>query len=119
MAEIRSGYVTAFFLFDVAEAIHLERVRGLIVPASEARFAPKSTTPAHVQYQQPPLSIEGDAVGAADVSGFRVRFKVFDYGVISVALTRALPSAWAELVRGALQWQEDPSLAAGAETRCR
>jgi hypothetical protein len=119
MGDIRVGHVTALFLFDVAEAINLEQVRGLIGPASEARFAPKSSTPPYVQYQQPPLAIEGEAVGAAALSGFRIRFKIFDYGVISVALTHALPATWEDLVRSAHQWQEDASLPAGAEARCR
>ena len=119
MLDIRSGQGTAFFLFDVAEAIHLDRVRGLIGPTSEARLVPKSSTPPYVQYQQPPLSVEGESLGMPEVGGFRARFKIFDYGVISVALTRPLPSTWPELLEQGLQWQEDATLAAETEARCR
>ena len=119
MLDIRSGQGTAFFLFDVAEAIHLDRVRGLIGPTSEARLVPKSSTPPYVQYQQPPLSVGGEALGMPELSGFRARFKIFDYGVISVALSRPLASTWPELVQQGLQWQEDATLASETEARCR
>ena len=109
MPDIRAGQGTAFFLFDVAEAINLEQVRALIAAASEARLAPKSSTPRYVQYQQPPLTVDTDGA----------RLKIFDYGVISVAITRALPDTWPELVRLGLQWQEDATLEADAEARCR
>ncbi len=119
MPEIRSGLGTAFFLFDVGEAIQLDRVRGLIGPTSEARLVPKSSTPPYVQYQQPPLSVDGASLGMPEVAGFRARFKMFDYGVISVALTRPLPSTWPELVDRGLHWQEDATLVSETEARCR
>jgi hypothetical protein len=109
MPDIHAGQGTAFFLFDVAEAINLDQVRALIAAASEARLAPKSSTPRYVQYQQPPLTVDTDGA----------RLKIFDYGVISVAFTRPLPETWPDLVRFGLQWQEDATLEAGAEARCR
>jgi hypothetical protein len=119
MPELLTGQVTALFLLEAAEIIDLTRVATLIAPTAEARFNPKATTPPYVQYRQPPLTIEGDAIGFPDVLGFRVRFKLYDYGVISVALVRPLPSSWAELIERALTWQEDPRLASTAETLCR
>jgi hypothetical protein len=119
MPAIGAGQGTAFFLFDVAEAIHLDRVRGLIGPTSEARLVLKSSTPAYIQYQQPPLAVEGEALGIPELAGFRARFKIFDYGVISVALSRPLAGAWPEMVQQGLQWQEDPTLLAETEARCR
>jgi hypothetical protein len=84
-----------------------------------ARLAPRPPTPPYVQYKQPPLSIDGEAVGVREIAGFRVRFKVFDYGVVSVAVTRALPPTWPELVAQGLQWNEDTELVAAAEGSCR
>jgi hypothetical protein len=118
MNTIRSGHVAAFFLFDVAEAIDLHRVRDLVGGVA-ARLSPKPTTPPYVQYQQPPISVEGEAADTPELHGFRVRFKVFDYGVISVALTRPVPATWGELLERGLQWQEDPALAPGVEAACR
>ena len=88
-------------------------MRGLIGPTSEARLVPKSSTPPYLQYQQPPLSVEGGALGVPELAGFRARFKIFDYGVISVALTRPLASTWPELLQEGLQWQEDAALGSG------
>jgi len=72
-----------------------------------------------VQYRQPPLTLHGDAIGLHDAMGFRVRFKLYDYGVISVALVRPLPDSWPELIERALAWQDDPRLAATSESLCR
>lgn len=119
MPTIRAGHVTAFFLYDVAEAIELQTVRGLIGGTVAARLNPKPTTPPYVQYKQPPLSAEGDTVGTPEIDGFRVRFKIFDYGVISVALTAPIPPTWPELLARGLQWQDDPRLATDAEAFCR
>jgi hypothetical protein len=114
-----AGHVTALFLYEAAEVIDLPTVAKLIAPTAQARFSPKATTPPYVQYRQPPLTIDGDALGLAEALGFRVRFKLYDYGVVSVALVRTLPESWSELIERALIWQEDPRLASTAESLCR
>jgi hypothetical protein len=119
MASIRAGQVTAYFLYDVAEAIDLQQVRSLIGDVVAARLSPKPATPPYVQYQQPPLAADGDVVGMREIAGFRVRFKIFDYGVISVALTASLPASWEELLVRGLEWQEDPRLLVETEAFCR
>jgi len=119
MPAIRSGLFTAFFLYDAAEAIDLQTVASLVERAARVPLTPKATTPSYVQYQQAPITIDGDVVGLPEALGFRVRFKLFDYGVISVALTRALPDSWTQLVDNALAWQDDPRLAATCESLCR
>jgi hypothetical protein len=119
MASIRAGQVVAFFLYDVAEAIDLDRVRGLIGGTVTARLSPKPTTPAYVQYQQPPVAVDGDIVQMAELDGFRVRFKMFDYGVISIALARPIPATWPALLACALELYDNPKLAADAEQFCR
>ncbi len=118
MAPIRVGHVTAFFLYDVAEAIDLQRVRTLIGGTVSARPSLKPT-PAYVQYQQPPVAVDGEIVEMPQLNGFRVRFKMFDYGVISVALTRPIPATWPELLARGLEWQEDLALSTNAEAFCR
>ena len=95
------------------------RVATLIAPTAQARLSPKATTPSYVQYRQPPLTIDGKAIGVADALGFRVRFKLYDYGVLSVALVGPLPPSWPELIERALTWQDDPRLASTADTLCR
>jgi hypothetical protein len=82
-------------------------------------MAPKPQTPPYIQYKHPPVSIEAEAAGVPDISGFRVRFRLFDYGVISVALTRAMPSTWDGLLAEGLGWYDNAAIAAGAERHCR
>jgi hypothetical protein len=119
MSAIRAGQATAFFQYDAAEVIDLQTVATLVGPTARVRLTPKTTTPSYVQYQQPPLTIDGDAIGVPETLGCKVRFKLFDYGVISVALMRALPTSWPALTDLALAWQDDARLSAAGESLCR
>jgi hypothetical protein len=96
---ITSATITAFYLFDVAEAIDLAALRHAIGGgATNAQLTTKSAAPSYLRYAVPPVAVDGDAVGRADVDGFRLRAKFFDYGVLSLALTRPFAGEWAELV---------------------
>jgi hypothetical protein len=117
--DMPQAHITAFFLFDIGDAIDLPHVQGQIDTTARARLSTKPPTPTYLQYQQPPLTIDGSAIGLADVDGFRVRLKAFDYGVLSVALSRPLPGSWEELLEAGLRWQEDPRLPSEAERLCR
>jgi hypothetical protein len=114
-----AGQLTAFFLFDVGEAIDLQLIRAQIDATQAARIATKPPAPTYLQYQQPPLTVDGAVLGVAEVAGCRTRFKAFDYGVVSVALTRDLPQSWPELLQAGLRWQDDAELATAAERLCR
>lgn len=98
MAHITSGQITAFFVFDVAEAVDLAAVRGRLGDAGhDARLAPRSAIPAYVQYQQPPVQVEAEALGLPSFEGLQARFKIFDYGVVSLALSRPFSGTWSDL----------------------
>ena len=115
MNDAISGYLTAFYLFDVAEAIDLDRLRRALGAGVAARLMPKPTTPPYVQYRQPPITIEGQAVDMPGSDGFSVRFKAFDYGVISVALTRPMSGSWEEWLAFGLECHENAALARNAD----
>ncbi len=120
MPQIRSAQLVAFYLFDVAETIDLSAVPALVGgPAVAARLAPKPATPAYVQYENPPLSFEGDLFGVVDVDAFRTRVRVYEYGVISLALTRRFTGDWSELVGAGQAFIESPELEQRAERVCR
>jgi len=112
------GHVTALFLFDVADAIDLDAVRRQVATAT-APLSTKPPAPAYLQYAKPPIVIDGGTIGSADAHGFRVRFKTFDYGVISVALSRPLPAEWTELLEAGIGWHDSAVLLADAEALCR
>lgn len=120
MSSIRSGQITAFYLFDVAELADLAGVTRLIpAETAQARLAPKPVTPAYVQYQQPPVVVDGDAVQMAELDGFKVRFKVYDYGVVSLALARPFSGSWVDLIAAGQAFIENDQLETRAEQYCR
>ena len=119
MSDAVSGHITAFFLFDVAEAIDLGRVQRELGAGVASRLAPKPTTPPYVQYRQPPITIDGQTVDTPDADGFSVRFKAFDYGVISIALTRPVSGTWSEWVTWGLGCHENTALPRHAERLAR
>ena len=98
MAKVRQGEICAFYLFDIAERVDLSAVPSLVGgPAIAARLAPKSPTPPYVQYEKPPLSFDGEVLGAGRIADFSVRVRLYDYGVMSLALSRPLSGTWSEL----------------------
>ncbi len=116
MTAIRSAQVVVFYLFDIAEAIDLAAVPTLIGgPTIAARLAPKSLTPTYVQYDKPPLSFDGEVLNAGTLDVFHVRFRAYDYGVLSIALTRPMTGSWAELVALGQSLVENDELEARAE----
>lgn len=115
---IRAGQITALSLFDVSESIELARLAELLpAPAPRAKLAPKAS-PSYVEYSVPPVQMDGDAVGFPDVDGFRVRIKVFDYGVVSCAFTRRFAGEWIELLAMASALANEQSLEASAAKVC-
>ena len=119
MPRIRSGHVTAFFLFDVAEGVDLAAVRTLLGSAGQsARLAPRPAIPAYVQYQQPPVQADAEALGLGGLDGWQARFKVYDYGVVSLSLSRPFSGTWSDLASLA-QSTSSLSLEASAEALCR
>ena len=98
MPAIVDSTITAFYLFDVAEQIDLTALRAVIGGASPARLTTKAFAPSYLQYSTPPVVVEGDAIGVPEVDGFKLRVKFFDYGVLSLALTRRFSGEWPELL---------------------
>jgi hypothetical protein len=120
MAHIRSGHIYAFYLFDVCERANLQAIPALIGgPTVAAQLTPKSATPAYVQYENPPLSFEGDLIGVAGVGGFRPRIRIYEYGVISLALSRPFSGTWSDLVVLGQDLIDSDDLGRAAEERCR
>jgi hypothetical protein len=114
------GQTTAFFLFDVAESIDLDRMAALMKGATApARFAPKPAVPAYVRYQQPPLQLEAEALSLGPIDQWQARFKAFDYGVVSVSLAQPFSGDWPALVSLSSRLTSDGSLEQAAERYCR
>jgi hypothetical protein len=119
MGAIHAGQLTAFFLFDVAEAADLVAVQRLAGHAGQpARLAKTPAMPAYVQYQAPPVQLDGRALGVEPIEGYQARLKIYDYGVLSLSLTRPFSGEWEALARLG-QHASSPELESRAEAYCR
>jgi len=121
MSEIRSGIVTALYLFDVAAAIDVEVTRRLLgTEAGVARFDDKSAGPPKLQYAQPPVIADGRVFGCGEMAGFKVRVKAYDYGVISLMLAQPFAGGgWSDLVSLGQSLIENEPLEEKATAACR
>jgi hypothetical protein len=100
MSHITAGSVHAFYLFDVAHAIDLAALRTQLGGrAGVARLHDKAPGPPRVRYFQPPVIVDGSALGVANLGAFTVRVKFYDYGVISLMLSQPFAGSWTDLVR--------------------
>jgi hypothetical protein len=120
MPGIRSGFVTALYLFDVAEAIDLGVVKSVLGDrASVATLDDKSAGPSRMRYFQPPVVAAGESLGCRQLDGFNVRVKFYDYGVVSLTLTKTFSGSWAELVGLGQTLIESEPLEQHAADACR
>jgi hypothetical protein len=114
---IRAGSITAFHLFDIADEIDLAAVPRLLqTEPARARLTPKPYTPAYLQYQTPPLVIDAAVLDLPDLPGWRLRIKVFDYGIVSLAFSTPFSGTWTEMAARGLAL---PELEPPALDRCR
>jgi hypothetical protein len=115
-----SGSVHVFFLFEVAESTDLTKVRALLGDvAVAATLHDKAAGPPGVRYIQPPIVASGDALGVGDLGGFAVRVKVYDYGVISLMLSRPFEGSWDELALVGQELIENDPLEDSAAAACQ
>jgi hypothetical protein len=117
--EIAAGTLTAIYLFDVAEQIDVPALRGRLGGGAHARLPSKSTAPPYLQYQTAPLVVDGDALRLPRIEGFRPRLKFFDYGVVSLALSREFTGSWEALVLESQRYIENAELETHAERLVR
>jgi hypothetical protein len=120
MSDITSGFVTALYLFDVAETIDLAALKlRLGGRAATARLEDKSAGPLRLHYIQAPVVADGQAFGCAEIDGFKVRVKFYDYGVISLMLSRPFAGSWSDLVSLGQSLIESEPLEQHATEACR
>lgn len=115
-----TGVVTAFYLVDVAQEIRLSGVgTALGAPAVPVALLDKSPGPPRAAYVQPPVVVDGAAFGTPSIDGFRLRVKCFDYGVVSLMLTREFCGDWPALVALGQELIENEPLEVRAAEICQ
>lgn len=119
MAEL-AGSINAYYSFDVAETTRLDALhRHLGGDATLATIYDKAPGAPRVRYIQPPVIVDGSVLGEAELDGFRVRIKFYDYGVISLLLERPFSGSWQDLLALGQHLIENEPLQQHAELVCR
>jgi len=110
---IREGAFHAYFVYDVADTIDLPRL-GSVGGSGVAR-APlqlrREASAGSIAYPAPPI-----AVTLPSSSGFTIRAKVFDYGIISIRISREFAGSWQSFAALTRTLRNDPALEQLART---
>jgi hypothetical protein len=119
MAEI-TGFITAYYSYDVAETIRLSSLKATLGPAATlATIYDKAPGAPRVRYIQPPVIADGAALGQPTIDAFRVRIKFYDYGVVSLQLSQPFEGSWAAFVALGRELIENEALQRSADEACR
>jgi hypothetical protein len=117
---IARGYFRILNLFDIAEAIDLEKLRPLIGPQATPRSpAFLHLTPEYAQAQNPPLeeSLEPLTLPSGEKLGARIKY--FWFGVASVQLTTPFQCNLDSLCADSYRWMNAPEVEKAAEDLLR
>lgn len=99
------GSLWAFLQFDVSEEIRLEHVRQLLGAPSRGRGPEfRGPSPEYVKFADPPLVHLPGPVQLPSGEVWSCTVKVYDYGVVSIALELPFESDWDGLVQLASRW---------------
>jgi len=99
------GSLWALLQYDVSEEIRLEDVRRLLGVPSPGRGPEfRGPSPEYVKFARPPLVHLPGAVQLPGGEVWSCTVKVYDYGVVSIALELPFESDWDGLVQLASRW---------------
>jgi hypothetical protein len=107
---IEAGSFAAYFIYDVANTIDLARLatlRGDGIERAPLQLR-RAASSEFIQFPVPPAIVRLDAPPGAP---FRLRAKIFDYGVVSIRADRAFAGTWAEYARLTRQLRSEETLA--------
>jgi hypothetical protein len=92
------GALHALLLFDVCESIDLDRARALLGQAPGGRSpAFRFSAPEYLRFEKPPVAMSVEPLQLAGGEPFTAAIKLYDYGVLSVALRREFELSWKDL----------------------
>ncbi|HLK08987.1 MAG TPA: hypothetical protein VKV30_13620 [Candidatus Angelobacter sp.] len=102
MADLQ-GSIVVLNLYDIAEEITLSDLPPI---TGGTRLSPtfKSSTPAHVRFERPPVIEPLPPLSLSTGQRFEVTLQYYDYGVVSVLLRFAFSGSWEELQQLAGSW---------------
>ncbi len=111
--EITAGVSLLYYLYEISEAIDLQRLQRLLgSESSKARLAFKYGAPKYLQFENPPLVIAGEPLEWRSRYSFQSRIKFYDYGVVSVTLDAPFAGNWTDFISLSAEVVGDPDLEA-------
>ena len=105
------GCFRVLFFYDVAEAIDLSKLRGLLGPrGGEVQHEFPRRTPEYVRFEQPPVVEIVDALVLNTGERLTCSIKYFAYAVTAVQFEVPFDCDWASLLSQASRWIDAPEL---------
>jgi hypothetical protein len=117
---IVQGYFRILSFFDIAEAIEMESLRGVLGP--EAAPQPPSfahRTPEYAQAQRAPIVESAGPVALPTGEKLDARIKYYWFGVVSVELTTAFECDFESFSPQSYRWMNAPEVEEAAEQLLR
>ncbi|MGA8408542.1 MAG: hypothetical protein WB680_15310 [Candidatus Acidiferrales bacterium] len=105
------GHFRVLYLYEVAEAINLDSLRGVLEP--HAVQAPASRTPPiphYLKFERPPVIAPIGPVLLKTGETIRGSTKYYDYGVVSIEMELGFAGDWESLVAQSSHWIGAPEL---------
>lgn len=114
------GYLRILSFFDIAEAIEMETLRGILGPEAAPRSQAFShRSPEYVQAQHAPIVELAGPVALPTGEKLDARIKYFWFGVIGVELTTAFKCDFDSLRPQTYRWMNAPEVEQAAEALLR
>jgi hypothetical protein len=106
---IAAGSFSAYFIYDVADTIDLPRLEALGEGIERAPLQlRRAASSEFIQFPVPPAIVRLDVPGEP---GFRLRAKIFDYGVVSLRAVYPFSGSWDEFAALTRRLRKDEGLA--------
>lgn len=101
------GCFRLLFLYDVAEAIDLKRLRELLGPrGGPVRGVFPRRTPEHVRFEQAPIIEPGEALNLGGGQRFAVSLRYYSFAVVVVQLEIPFEGDWNTVLTQASRWMD-------------
>ncbi len=105
------GRFRIILLYDVAESIDLEKVRGLLGPRAEAvkPVFPRGT-PQYIRFERPPIVEPGEPIALSGGEQVISSIKYYGFASVVVELEAPFECEWCKLPAEAARWMDAPEL---------
>jgi hypothetical protein len=101
------GSFRALLLYDVAEEIDMDELRGLLGTSAPPRSPGfKLGAPEYVRFERPPLAQACEPIHLATGEQAPARLRFFDYGIVSLEIELPFQGTWEELIALSNRWIE-------------